>query len=46
MGELYDGSKDAKKIDLANLGEEPRPVYIATDLTLEEKEILIATLKE
>ena len=46
MGESYDGPEDAKKIDLANPGEEPRPVYIATDLTAEEEELLIATLKE
>ena len=30
-GESYDGPKDAKRVDLAILGEEPRPVYIATD---------------
>ena len=45
MGESYDGPEDAKKIDLANPGEEPRPVYIATDLTAEEEELLIATLE-
>ena len=28
----YDGPKDAKSIDLANLGEDSKPVYIAMDL--------------
>ena len=32
-GVLYDGPEDAKKIDLAEPGEEPRPAWIATDLT-------------
>ena len=30
LGESYDGPEDAKKVDLANPGEEPRPIYIAT----------------
>ena len=42
MGESYMG----QKMDLANPSEEPRPVYIATDLTPEEEELLITTLKE
>ena len=46
LGESYDGPEDAKKVDLANPGEESRPVYIATDLTLEDETLLIATLKE
>ena len=46
LGELYDGPEDAKKVDLANPGEEPRPVYIATDLTQDKETLLIATLKE
>lgn len=35
-GQLYDGLKNAKKIDLVEEGEDSRPTYIATDLTLEE----------
>ena len=30
QGESYDGPEDAKWVDLAIPGEEPRPVYIAT----------------
>lgn len=45
-GVSYDGPEDAKKIDLAEPGEEPRPAWIATDLTPEEEELLISTLKE
>ena len=33
-------------MDLAEPGEEPRPVYIATDLTQEEEDLLISALKE
>ena len=46
FGESYDGPEDAKLIDLANAGESPKPVYIATDLLPEEEELLIKTLKE
>ncbi|MCO5581275.1 hypothetical protein L7F22_035153 [Adiantum nelumboides] len=35
-----------EEIDLAELGEEPKPTYIATDLTKEEEKLLIATLKQ
>ncbi|MCO5576761.1 hypothetical protein L7F22_030580 [Adiantum nelumboides] len=42
----YDGPKKAKKIDLAEPREEPKPAYIATDLTEEEEQLLIATLKQ
>ena len=42
----YDGPKDAKKIDIAEPGEESRPMYIATDLTSEEESELIKLLKE
>ena len=45
-GESYDGPEDAKKINLAEKGEEPRPAYIATDLAPDEEELLIKTLKE
>ena len=41
FGESYDGPEDAKLIDLANAGESPKPVYIATDLLPEEEELLI-----
>ncbi|MCO5596794.1 hypothetical protein L7F22_050864 [Adiantum nelumboides] len=45
-GASYDGPEKAKKIDLAEPGEEPIPAYIATDLTKEEEQLLIATLKQ
>ncbi|MCO5575757.1 hypothetical protein L7F22_029561 [Adiantum nelumboides] len=45
-GTSYDGPEKAKKIDLAEPGEEPKPAYIATDLTEEEEQLLIATLKQ
>ena len=31
-GESYDGPKEVKHIDLAQPGEDPKPVYIATNL--------------
>ncbi|MCO5580351.1 hypothetical protein L7F22_034217 [Adiantum nelumboides] len=40
------GIEGAKKIDLAEPGEEPKPAYIAIDLTEEEEQLLIATLKQ
>ncbi|MCO5568797.1 hypothetical protein L7F22_022497 [Adiantum nelumboides] len=46
LGISYDGLEKAKKIDLAELGEDPKPTYIATDLTKEEDKLLIATLKQ
>ena len=36
-GISYDGPEDAKKVDIAEPGEEPRLVWIATDLTLRKK---------
>ena len=39
---LYEGLEYAKKVDLAKLGEDPRPTYIADDLSIEEEELLIA----
>ncbi|MCO5570330.1 hypothetical protein L7F22_024049 [Adiantum nelumboides] len=45
-GTSYDGLEKAKKIDLAEPGEEPKPAYIATDLTEEKEQLLIATLKQ
>ena len=46
QGESYDGPEEAKRVDLAIPGEEPRPVYIATDLLPEEEEQLLSTLQE
>ncbi|MCO5577929.1 hypothetical protein L7F22_031764 [Adiantum nelumboides] len=46
LGTSYDGSEKAKKIDLAEPEEKPKPAYIATDLTEEEEQLLIATLKQ
>ena len=40
------GPENAKRIDLAEEGEDPRPAYIANDLLPEEEELLIKTLKE
>ena len=45
-GESYDGPKGSKKIDLAEPGEESKPAWIASDLSQEEEELLIKTLKE
>ena len=45
-GVSYDGPEDAKQVDLANLGEEPKLVWIATNLAHKEEELLIHTLKE
>ena len=46
LGESYDGPEDAKVIDLADPGEEPRSVWIATDLSVDEETLLVSTLKE
>ncbi|MCO5551659.1 hypothetical protein L7F22_005163 [Adiantum nelumboides] len=45
-GTSYDGPEKAKKIDLAEPSEDPKPAYIATDLTEEKEKLLIATLKQ
>ena len=42
----YDGPENAKKIDLALDGEDPKPVYIATDLSHDEEEELVRLLRE
>ncbi|MCO5561602.1 hypothetical protein L7F22_015223 [Adiantum nelumboides] len=42
----YDGPAKAKKIDLVEPREEPKPAYIATDITEEEEKLLLATLKQ
>ena len=44
--ELYDGPKEVKKIDLAQPGQEPKPMYISTNLQPREEELLIQTLKQ
>ena len=45
-GESYDGPQGSKKIDLAEPGEESKPAWIASDLSQEEEDLLIKTLKE
>ena len=45
-GVSYDGPEDAKQVDIAQPGTEPRKVWIAMDLTLDEEELLISTLRE
>ena len=42
--ESYDGLENAKKIDLAKEGEEPRPADLAVDLEPNKEELLIKTL--
>ena len=44
--ESYEGPEDAKQVDLALEGEEPRKVWIATNLSPEEEALLISTLRE
>ena len=44
--ESYEGPENAKQADLALEGEEPRRVWIATDLSPEEEALLISTLRE
>lgn len=46
LGESHDGPENAKQVNLAIEGEEPRPTYIANDLDEEEEKILMATLEE
>ena len=45
-GISYKRPEDAKKIDLAGLGEDSKPVYIATNLEIMEEQSLIEILKE
>ena len=45
-GQSYEGPEDAKQVDLVANGEEPRLVWIATDLSPTEEALLISTLKE
>ncbi|MCO5554904.1 hypothetical protein L7F22_008442 [Adiantum nelumboides] len=44
LGVSYDGPEDAKKIDLSSPGEDPKPVYIATDLSEQEEIELVKML--
>lgn len=44
VGESCDGPKDAKKVHLANPRKEPRLVFIATNLSAKEEELLLQTL--
>ena len=46
LGVSYDGLEDTKKIDIASASEEPKPVYIATDLHQEEEQELVQLLIE
>ena len=43
--ESYKGPENAKRIDLEESREEPKPTYIATNLSAKEEELLIAMLK-
>ena len=45
-GESYDGPKEVKQVDLAQPREEPKPVYIATNLQPQEEQLLNETLKQ
>ena len=40
-GVSYDGQEEAKKVDLAQLDEESKPVYVSVDLSEEEEKKLI-----
>ena len=42
----YDGQEEAKKVDLAQLDEESKPVYVLADLSEEEEKELIWLLQE
>ena len=46
VGESYEGPEGAKQVDLAQEGEEPKKVWIATNFTLDKEALLILTLKE
>ena len=45
-GVSYDGPEDAKQVDLSRSREEPRLVWIATNLAQDEDELLVNMLKE
>jgi len=42
----YDGPAEVKEVDLASLGEDPKPVFIATDLSHLEEQELLTLLRE
>ncbi|MCO5612856.1 hypothetical protein L7F22_067127 [Adiantum nelumboides] len=44
-GQSYDCPHQSNSVDLAQEGEEPKPVFLANDLTLEKEALLIDTLK-
>ena len=41
VGVSYDGQEEAKKVDLAQLDEESKPIYVLADLSKEEEKELI-----
>ena len=45
-GVSYDGQEEAKKVDLAQLDEESKPVYVSADLNEEEEKELIQLFQE
>ena len=45
-GVSYDGQEEAKKVDLAQLDEELKLVYVSADLSEEEEKELIELLRE
>lgn len=42
----YDSPAEVKEVDLVEIGEDPKLVYIAKDLTTAKEQELIALLKE
>ena len=46
VGVSYNGQEEAKKVDLAQLEEEPKLVYVLANLSEEEEKELIKLLKE
>lgn len=46
LNESYDDPENTKKIDLAEPGEEPKPVFIDDDLSSGEEAEIISLLKE
>ena len=43
---VYEGPAKVKEVNLARLGETPKPLFVSMDLTKEEEGGLIALLKE
>ena len=46
LGKSYDGPENAKRTDLVKPREEPKPAYIASNLSDKEETLLIRTLKQ